>query len=135
MYKLELVNEIASSLVGIPFLKGGRDPKVGLDCYGLCKTLCLHLGVELPEQESPEEREDIDAVVQGEKEHFVKLTSIEPLAIVVFAIRPPYESHVGIVLPDRRRFIHTSRSVGCSIEKLDAPFWAKRVRGFYKWTP
>lgn len=122
-----------ASFVGVPFLKGGRDPKVGLDCYGLCKVIGERMGLELPDYVSPEEREDTDKMVCSEKSRFVRLDQAEPFCFVVFTIRPPYESHMGVVLEDRKRFIHTSKTTGCVIEKLDSPFWEKRIRGFYLW--
>jgi len=129
----QVINQIVNSFVGIPFVKGGRDPKIGLDCYGLCKVLCEKLGEELPDYISPDDREDTDRTVQEEKSNFTRLDAPEAFVLVLFAIRPPYESHIGIVLPDLIHFIHTSRNVGCSVERLSLPFWSKRVRGFYKW--
>jgi len=120
-------------LVGIKFVKGGRDVKTGLDCYGLCKEVYRRIGIDLPEYDSPEFRESIDEIVQNQKSRFEKLDHIQAYALVLFTIRPPYESHIGVVLEDRKRFIHIMKGSGCCIERLDGMFWKKRIRGYYRW--
>ena len=122
-----------SDLRRIPFLKGGRDPAFGLDCYGLCMEVSRRVGKELPDFPSPDNVEDIDDVVQRGKEQFEKLENAQAFCLVVFTKHPPFESHIGIVLQDRKTFIHTSKRVNCCIEKLDNPFWQRRLTGFYKW--
>ena len=117
----------------VPFLKGGRNPAFGLDCLGLCEEISRRIGEEVPNFPSPDCREEIDEIVQGTKGQFEELENAQPFAWVLFAIRPPYESHIGRVLPDRKTFIHTSAKTGCCIESLASLFWKKRIRGFYKW--
>lgn len=34
-----------SELIGIPFLRGGRDPRVGVDCLGLVLLRCQQVGL------------------------------------------------------------------------------------------
>jgi len=119
-------------LLKVKFVRGGRDAAIGLDCYGLCKEVYKRIGIDLPEYDSPDSRETVDNVVQSQKGEFERLEQPQAYSFVLFSIRPPYESHIGIVLEDKKRFIHMLESTGCSIERLDGMFWKKRVRGFYR---
>src|SRR3972149_11977133 len=100
-------------LLLVKFVKGGRDITIGLDCYGLCKEVYHRIGIDLPEYDSPEACEMIDEFVQGEKSKFEKLDHAQPYALVLLMIRPPYESHMGVMLNDRKRFIHMLEKTGC----------------------
>ena len=127
------MTDMFSDLRVVPFLKGGRDSKVGLDCLGLCEEISRRVGEEVPDFPSPDCREDIDEIVQREKGRFERLENAQPFAWVLFAIHPPYESHIGRVLQDRKHFIHTSAKTGCCVERLDNPFWVKRIKGFFRY--
>lgn len=120
-------------LLKVKFVRGGRDVATGLDCYGLCKEVYKRLGIDLPEYDSPTSRETVDSVVQSQKGEFERLEQPLSYSFVLFSIRPPYESHIGIVLEDKKRFIHMLEGTGCSIERLDSMFWRKRIRGYFKW--
>jgi cell wall-associated NlpC family hydrolase len=38
-----------NQLIGIPYLEKGRDPKIGLDCWGLFRVFYQEfMGIELP---------------------------------------------------------------------------------------
>ncbi len=122
-------------LLKVKFVKGGRDVSTGLDCYGLCQEVYRRIGKELPEYDTPDCRESIDSAINGMKGSFVKLEFCQPYALVLFTIRPPYESHIGVVLEDTTRFIHMLEGTGCSIERLSGHFWKNRIRGYYLWNP
>lgn len=82
---------------------------------------------------SPTSVEDITKEVESKKPLFNKIDAPRPFCLVLFSIRPPFEHHIGMVMEDRKRFIHILKGSQCSIEKLDHPFWKKRLRGFYTW--
>ena len=118
-----------NDLIGVPFVKGGRD-RNGLDCWGLCREVYQRIGGNLPEYGSP----DLTGELIEEKRHsFVRLDAPEKYCLVLFRVRPPYATHIGIML-DGQRFIHCSemkRQV--CIERITHPLWAKRIEGFYRW--
>ena len=120
-------------LLFVKYVKGGRNPQIGLDCYGLVKEVYHRIGIELPEYDSPESCEGIDDFVREKKGTFEKLDNIQAYALVLFVIKPPYETHIGTVLADRKTFIHVLKKTGCCIERLNNPFWVKRIGGFYQW--
>jgi len=119
-------------LLGTPWKKAGRTVS-GLDCYGLVKILCARIGVELPEISiTPEDNREIDALVKkGAVSIGEPIDRSEPYCLVTFAIRPPYESHIGLVLPEGR-FIHVLRNREVAVERLSHPYWRGKVSGFYR---
>lgn len=47
-------------------------------------------------------------------------------------IRPPYTSHIGVVLENKYEFIHIMNRSRVTIERLDGLLWKRRVTGYYK---
>ncbi len=121
-----------ADFVGKDFAWGGRGPDT-YDCYGLVKAVQAARGIELPEYASVSDKALIHQLVMAERELFVPLERPEPWCVVALAIHPRFVSHVGVVIDDSRRFIHVMAKTRVSIERLDAPEWAKRIRGFYRW--
>lgn len=121
-------------LIGKQFVPGGRGPD-GFDCYGLVKEIYRRRGIELPEYDydSPDNFSLVHQLIHGEKDLFETLGKPEPFCLVLFAILPPYVSHIGVVLEDCNSFIHASEKVCVAVEKLDHLIWERRIRGFLKW--
>lgn len=121
-------------LIGKPYSPGGRGED-GYDCYGLVKEVYRRLGIALPEYvyDSPDNYSLIHRLINGDKDLFDLIEKPEPFCVVLFAIHPPYISHIGVVLEDCNKFIHAVEKVYVSIEKLNHPVWERRVRGFLRW--
>lgn len=124
---LDLLN-----LLGKQFEYGGRGPDT-FDCYGLIIEIYRRRGIILKDYTSPDDRDIIDSLVEEGKEDFIKIEKPEPFCAVLFHIKGPFITHIGIVLPDCRRFIHCARKKQVVIEKLDHPFWKNRISGYYKY--
>ena len=123
-----------SDLIGKAFEYGGRGPD-SFDCYGLAKEVFKRAGRELPEVNSPTEFNTIHNVGQDLKELIsVEVPEPEPFCIVGFMIRPPFVSHMGIVLEDGFRFIHVLENTLVCIERLDNATWKDKIGGFYRIT-
>ena len=118
--------------LGKGFAYGGRGPDV-YDCYGLVKAIHADRGIDLPEYLSTTDKSLIHEMVMQGRGLFVSLDKPEPWCVVTFAIHPRFVSHVGVVLDDSRRFIHIMEKTSVTAERLDAPEWVSRTRGFYKW--
>jgi len=122
-------------LLAVPWRKGGRSPE-GLDCYGLVKTIYFRLGRELPEIEETPEAEAVDAIDRLWQEGHVNIgerrDAPEPYCVVIFAIRPPWVSHMGVVLPEGR-FIHILRGRTVQVDRLNHPYWKGKIAGYYRW--
>ncbi len=120
-------------LIGKPFSYGGRGPGE-YDCYGLCMEVYRRLGRRLPEFGAAVQPHVIDAMIGEASQFFRKIDAPAPHCLVTFMVRPPYTSHIGVVLDDRIRFIHVSRTIRTCIERMDSPLWQRRVTGYYEWT-
>jgi cell wall-associated NlpC family hydrolase len=126
------MKEIYEDLIGIPFKCGGRDT-IHIDCYGLAMLIYDRLGIKLPEFGASEDFSIINQLIKDGENYFEKLEEPEPFCLVVFTIREPFVSHIGIVLEDCNKFIHVMAKRATVIERLDDLSWHHRIKGFYKW--
>jgi cell wall-associated NlpC family hydrolase len=122
-------------LINVPFVPGGRDPKVGLDCYGLCLEVGRRLGWDLPA--SADLRPEMAAIDQligtvTASGQFIPIDRPEPPCFVLFYTRPPLATHAGVMLTDKQ-FIHARRKCGTQKENIASTLWSWRVKGFYRW--
>jgi len=118
-------------LLGKKFEHNGRGPDK-YDCYGLVKEIYQKLGVELPEYFVPDEPASISKAVDEGKKLFLQIDKPEKYCLVLFTTRPPFVSHIGVMLDDVR-FIHISPGSQVSVERVDSIIWKSRIAGFYKW--
>lgn len=114
-------------LLGKPY---GPD---GYDCYSLVRELYKRLDIELPEFISTDDRCLIHQMINENRILFENLEKSEPYCIVLFTIRPPFISHIGMVLEDCNSFIHVAKGINVSVERLDSLLWKNRIKGFIKW--
>ena len=121
-----------SDLIGVPFLKNGRDKK-GIDCYGLVLEIYKRKGFNAPEYNSPEKASVIHSLIKDNISLVEELTKPEPYCMILLEVHIPYASHIGVVLDDCVRFIHADRKKGVVIEKLTDIYWRNKIVGFYKW--
>lgn len=129
-----------NDLFGVKFKYGGKSIEEGFDCWNLCREVYRRIGKELPtfeyvveEIHGIEGAKNIDKKIAKAKEMFKKLERPEPYCLVTFFIRPPYTSHIGVVLPDCLHFIHIMEKTSVTIERLDAPEWERRITGFWRY--
>jgi cell wall-associated NlpC family hydrolase len=127
-----------SALLSVPFVDGGRDPKSGLDCYGLCRSVASIYGQEFPEFSEAfndaisRHMAIIDQTVNGQWE---KLGSPEPGCLVVMAIdgdSPDVCQHVGMYIGDDH-IMHTLAKTGVHIIRTDHKFYKNKIKGYFKW--
>ena len=121
-----------TDLLGKEFHYGGRGPD-RFDCYGLVMEVYRRRGIVLPEFESCSDPEEIHGSMLQGKDHFEQIDHPQPWCIVMLCVRPPFVSHVGVVLPNRNLFLHTMRAVNVCVERLASPEWQHRIRGYYRW--
>lgn len=122
-----------TKLIGIPFVDRGRDPKTGLDCYGLAREVFRMHGIDLPEfWIACEDASHINQTVSNEKEsgRWIRLEKPEAPCLVVLRFNNFQWNHVGVYIGGGK-FIHTARKTGVRIERLDHPYWRNRIEGFY----
>ena len=129
----DLQDKLIHDLIGQPFRYGGRGPDM-YDCYGLCIEIYRRLGgKKLPDYHSTDDIWLIHQQVLQGKEIFSQIAKPEPYCFVLFELKPPYATHIGIMLDDVR-FIHIQMKKFVCIERIDSFLWKSRVKGFYKWT-
>ena len=105
----------------------------GFDCLGLAIAVRTAAGLATPDyvyEEIVPEEIDRDFRAYG----FKRLDTPAPWCLVTFIDVPPYSSHMGVVLPDTRLFIHTMSAgrARSRIEHLDHPVWRAKRTGFWE---
>lgn len=118
-------------LLNKEFEYGGRGPD-RYDCWGLCMEIYRRMGIELPEFASSSEYSVIHEQVMKGKELFEQITEPERGCLVLFTLRPPYATHIGVVI-NPPYFIHILEKSKVTVERLDSLTWARRVKGFFRW--
>lgn len=124
-------------LIGIPFLDGGRDPKVGLDCWGLCMAVHRKLGRNFPDFHiACNASLSISSTVSKEiKSRWRTVNKPSPGDLVGFSLDPEIPDgvqHFGVYLGEGV-IIHTIRKRNSHLIRLSDSFYAKKIRGFYSW--
>lgn len=130
-------------LIGTPFVGLGRDPKKGLDCYGLTMEVFRRYGYEIPEYtedtwEDTDKTNDFykDTVVNSNKywEEVKDLETLQPPILIAFTygnVKFGIVNHSGVYIGNGR-FIHTRQKVGCCIERIDGFAWRRLIVGLYR---
>lgn len=125
-------NEFIADLIGKPFRDGGRGPDE-YDCFGLLEEVYRRRGINLPpEPNSISQEEKAYAIGQAvERGEWELIEKPQPWCAVAFRVIPPYITHVGVVLQDCQRFLHTRQGVNVAVERLNSIVWRSRIAGFY----
>lgn len=126
-----------SDLIGTPFVDGGRDPKVGLDCWGLFAEVMRRAGILVPDYKiSCFDSSQIGrAARHALATQWERTDKPEPGAGVVLEIDPEKKNciqHFGVCI-NKFQFIHTLEKSGCIITRLDDRYWKGKIKGFYQW--
>lgn len=121
-------------LIGVPYLDGGRDPKKGLDCWGLVIEVFRRYGVPLPDYVVPAlDSERINSIIEEErplwKRHrWPRVPS--PSVVVIRFNTVDFCNHTGVYLGDGR-FLHTRQKIGVNVDRVESPAWERKIEGFY----
>lgn len=95
-------------LLSVPYIAGGRDPHVGLDCWGLLLELYHRAGVELPDYSGEIGEAAVERLWHDEiEERWVKVPAPEQeLDMFLFGLwRQP--RHVGVAIAPLK-VLHTA---------------------------
>lgn len=101
-----------------------------MDCYGLVREIHIRRGFDMPEYHNETEDNIIHQMVIKGRRLIEEIPHPEPFCIVLIAIHPKYITHMGVVLGDTKRFIHSTKG-GVVIDRLKN--WEPKIRGYYKW--
>ena len=120
-------------LLGIPFVPYGRDPRIGLDCWGLVLVAMRRLGVDIPDWGvNPSNPEDVALQVENFRHKFQEVSGLDTGILVLLRYHPRLGNHIGIGI-GKNKFLHTVPDHGVLVSGVNEPLWARRVKGFYKW--
>lgn len=123
-------------LIGKPYKEGARGP-ANFDCWGLVLEVARRAGIELPDLAVPAGSKQRGELIDLQKElNFQRLSIPKSHCLVLFRIIDDENQirwHVGFVLNNCRRFIHTTGKMGVNISGLDDPKWKLHIEGFYKY--
>ena len=130
------MHNMIDKLIGVPFVDGGRDPEIGLDCWGtVMQAYKLLNGINVTDFKIPAFQEELinKAIKENESGNdWYAIEGPERGCVVAFKLHPIFVCHVGVCIDDKR-FIHAREKTGIVIEHLDHPIWRKRIHGYYKW--
>lgn len=115
-------DEIARSLVGIPFRPQGRDPATGVDCAGLA-ILCFHLPATVGRTDYRLRGKHGDELVTVAKRHFrrVSRNKARPGDLLMFRVADD-QFHLGV--KTERGLIHADAGLRAVIERPGEAPWA-----------
>ncbi len=125
---------IVERFLGIPYACKGRDPKTGLDCWGLALCVYEMLGVKLFDL-------DVDYDVKWHEKggnylaenlwrDWEPVQKPEFLGTVLFSSMEGVAYHGGICLRDGK-FIHGTKK-GVIVSRFSEPMLLSKVEGYYR---
>jgi cell wall-associated NlpC family hydrolase len=124
--------------IGLPYVFKGESFK-GVDCYGLCRLFYrFEFEEELPDYghlytDGDGEAIGLAVLNNRAKGRWVMGPDPVPYSIATFRVKG-LPIHCGIVLQNRRDFLHAFKGRMSAIEPLDAISWASRLEGYSVWT-
>ena len=123
-----------NDLIGVPFIDGGRDKAVGLDCWGLATEVFRRYGMELPDYKvCCEDMAMINATIDTQRArwHRVEPPNLPVPCLVVIKFNTPiFCNHTGVYIGNDK-FIHTRQKIGVNIDSVDSIVWRKKIEGYY----
>jgi cell wall-associated NlpC family hydrolase len=117
---------------------GGRDPKIGLDCWGLSQEIMKRYDVLVPDiMETCYDVVKINSHIDNQKSsgNWEEISEPEDGCIVLMAIdekMPNVVQHIAVYIGDGK-IIQTLEKVNSFVVKINDSYWRKRIKGFYKW--
>lgn len=115
--------DMARRYLGIPYVFGGTNPAIGLDCSGLVQLVFHQLGVGLPRT----------AQQQYEATARVSRDALQPGDLVFFArtYADPHDwvTHVGIYIGDGLQINAPTEGQAVSIQPVFTGFWGEHFIG------
>lgn len=118
---LHYLNEVANSLVGVPYKHHGRDPTKGLDCFGMVIEFFKRLGIVIQDTDEnyPEEwRQEDNFIGDYDAPQFVEVFSTLPGDIAAMATTDAQVPNHLFILLDKNSVLNTDRFVGVHRTRL-----------------
>ena len=123
-------------LIGIPFVRNGRDIKLGLDCWGLLMEVHRRFGNKVPDVSlDPAQILDIQRATRSQIDSlWQRVEQPAPAVSVVMAIdhdHPHILSHFGTFI-DENNILHAQQRYGSILSRYDIMRETMSIRGLYR---
>lgn len=126
-------------LIGVPFANHGRDPRTGLDCYGVVMEIYKRCGIRLPEYDADwNDCRKISQFISGATAspvwQEIRPEDIDNNVPCVLAIRfgvPKGVINHTAVYVGNGKFLHARDRTGVCVERISSPAWRRIIEGFY----
>ena len=124
-----------ASLIGTPFVSGGRDVAKGLDCWGLAMEVFRQCGIELPDFVVDAFAFRVidsligEAAVSRSWEEVYRPQDEDAPLVVLMRIHPHLITHAGVFLGDGK-VIHTMEGTNAVVSKVGT--LGNRIVGYYR---
>ena len=124
-------------LIGIPFKSGGRDPKEGLDCWGLVLVAYKRFNIELPDFGNMVDALnsfEVNLRIKSSKKFWEQIQQPEIPSVLAIRNHPKYVNHCGVYVGNHR-FLHCLEKVGVILSNMSDRIWQRRIEGIYRYVP
>ena len=122
-------------LIGVPFVNGGRDVKIGLDCWGLVMEVFRRYGIEIPDfiiDAFAFRAVDTligEAAVSRTWEEVYRPSDGDVPLVVLMRLHRIYVTHAGVLLHNDR-IIHTMENTNTVLTKVG--LLKDKIVGYYR---
>ena len=123
--------------IGIPYAPLGRDPAVGLDCWGFAHHVLRNaFNLYVPSYDEESSSTDIrfaiyEVLKDGDWELIGRGMEREGDLIGFRTVREPW--HIGVVVGNNN-MLHMIAGANSCLERYDAMHWHYLICGFYRWS-
>jgi cell wall-associated NlpC family hydrolase len=115
-------------LIGLPFERGGRGPRV-FDCWGTLQEVSRRMGRN--PTDFPTDPALLATALADEWEEIKRAHILPGDGILLRSSDSAYQWHIGVVI-DQWKMLHAREGVGVCVEMFDSPVYKRRVVGFYR---
>lgn len=111
----------ASKYLGVPYVWGGTDPKVGLDCSGFVQRTFKDLGIDLPRLADAQAKQGVKVA---------SLAQAQPGDLVAFDNAPGGGmDHIGIYVGNGKMIVAPRTGENVKIQNVGKPTVIRRIVG------
>lgn len=122
-------------LLGVKFVPKGRDPKIGLDCHGLVMLVLGRLGITVPDPFTQGEHVrpcDSHEWLRANFGGWARIEKPHPGCVVALTNNGVDTNHIGVMISEME-FVHSERTVGVVVGRINSAPFDARFRGFYEY--
>jgi cell wall-associated NlpC family hydrolase len=122
-------------LIGVPFADGGRTER-GADCWGMVLLTFKEFGIELPDYKIHcFDTMAIGGQIDQERPQWIRIETPETPCLIVMCLDPNLPgvcNHLGVYV-GLGMFLHTLGKRNSVLERLEHPYFSRKIEGFYRY--